>query len=524
MSATSSGGQPETHVAVTLPAGEVDDRFLHCTNCSLQWKRNDPDGREQQDVRSAAEPEITASMAALTLQADETDERYYPCCGASVLPWRHPDADNSISRRGNCSNCELPVSDGKLQVASLGPAQTNLCSFYPFLKEEPLDQGRFTKVQKLADGINGTVLLYRMRAGDGALDLPVVIKDMTRQQVDGSRAPEPCDRDAFYSRRRLPLEDAANEMAILSFLKRYTPPCPYLLRLYAIYTDISRYWLATEFCSDGELFNIVTTGTIDEVLVRRYVWQLLQAVHHLHSHNIGHRDISLENLVVKRTGEIRADGSKGTILNLMDFGQGCALHAWDASRTELRYFRKAGKSYYAPPEMYLPRRAGLATCPAGGAGRIVTVNAGGGVYDVQFPEDAVEGQSYACEPIGYVVAPADMFACGVCLFILHTQNPPWKFALPSDPSFAYIARSGVDKLLQAWKKPLLNDHAMQLLQNLLLVDPRQRCKVAEALGKSWFADLGGPGDVPVPATVASSFDAASAVPAAAQLQHSASAS
>ncbi|OLP74463.1 Serine/threonine-protein kinase PLK4, partial [Symbiodinium microadriaticum] len=56
---------------------------------------------------------------------------------------------------------------------------------------------------------------------------------------------------------------------------------------------------------------------------------ILKAVEYLHEHNVGHRDISLENLLL-RQGQVR----------LMDFGQAVLLR--DAAGNAHYYFRLCG--------------------------------------------------------------------------------------------------------------------------------------------------------------------------------------
>lgn len=220
----------------------------------------------------------------------------------------------------------------------------------------------------------------------------------------------------------------------------------------------------------------------------RHSWQLLQAARYLHYHNIGHRDISLENALIKDNH-----------LKLMDFGQACQLHAQDAARTALRYFRAAGKNYYRAPEMYVPKKQIQALCPPSCAGRMMQVRAGGYCCEVAFPADAVEGNPCLCDPVGYTVAPADLFAIGVCIFVLHTQNPPWKMAILSDQLFSYIGQHGVARLWAAWRKPLLPEPAMILLQGLIEVNPANRLSLEAALGSEWYPAMGDGPDLGDPA-------------------------
>merc|ERR1719408_529418 len=111
--------------------------------------------------------------------------------------------------------------------------------------------------------------------------------------------------------------------------------------MHGVYAEQQFTWLITEFAEGGELFDVAAAGGLSETKIHEYMWQLLQAVDYLHQHQIGHRDISLENVLLK-------DGS----VRLMDFGMAVQTHA--PSGAPLEYFRIAGKDFYRAPEVYVP--------------------------------------------------------------------------------------------------------------------------------------------------------------------------
>merc|ERR1719281_682320 len=81
---------------------------------------------------------------------------------------------------------------------------------------------------------------------------------------------------------------------------------------------------------------------------------MLQAVAYLHKHHIGHRDISLENTLLTKSGTSQ----------VMDFGMSVRSHS--SSGLALRYFRAAGKPGYRAPECYVPEAEEVTdvVCPA----------------------------------------------------------------------------------------------------------------------------------------------------------------
>merc|ERR1711957_745449 len=94
--------------------------------------------------------------------------------------------------------------------------------------------------------------------------------------------------------------------------------------------------------------------------------------------------------------------------------------------------------------------------------------------------------------IGYEVGPADIFASGVCFFIIMFKAPPWRAAMLEDAYFKYIYKrgdTGIAQLLQSWHKPLLSPHAMELLISMLQPNPSRRPTIACCLQSAWFQKL-----------------------------------
>merc|ERR1712072_546324 len=143
--------------------------------------------------------------------------------------------------------------------------------------------------------------------------------------------------------------------------------------------------------------------------------------------------------------------------------------------------------------------------------------------EAAFPPNAAPGQVYEVEPMGYRVAPMDMFSIGVFMFVLHAQTHPHRVALVTDPLWKYIQDHGLEALLLSWKTPLLCNDAMLLLADLLQANPADRCTLHGALANPWFQPCGASpalwASSPAPAMPESGSDVAGAssapVPAAA---------
>jgi len=273
--------------------------------------------------------------------------------------------------------------------------------------------------------------------------------------------------------------------------------------------------LVTEL-AESDLLDQVTKGLIPftEDRVMRYTWQLLQATGYLHKHHIGHRDISLENILISFGDTI--DGQ----IRLMDFGQAVSTHTPDRTLA-LRYFIRCGKSSYTPPECNIPSHMSEVCVPtlAGATpGQVVMrplVNSRGQctghIVEVCLIADVVPGMFSRAVLWGYTVMPVDIFACGVALFILAFQAPPWKCAQVTDKIFKYItmalesdSETGFTRglapndhdiankiriLVQSWGKNHLSPEAMALLASMIHPDPSRRPTVQECLVDPWFAPM-----------------------------------
>jgi len=312
--------------------------------------------------------------------------------------------------------------------------------------------------------------------------MAAAVKVIANEAVERSRRHREFDeRAAWLSNGEVPpIEDLNTEVAVLMFLQQSAEErSPFVVRTLGAFRDAASSYLVTELCEGGELFERIACGEpLADADKKRYVAQLLQAVQHLHRRNIGHRDISLENVLL-RNGECV----------LIDFGQAVPLSSADGE--PIRYFVEAGKRMYRSPEMYVPReRSVQVVCPSDAKpGTVVQVSYDKCRCEVRLPQDATPGQPCAAEPVGYAAAPADIFACGVCAFVLIEGKPPWAVARDADPTFSFVRRHGVPMLLKQWRggvpQPSSADEESFLAQ-LLRTEPGRRPHVDQCLRAPWL--------------------------------------
>lgn len=89
---------------------------------------------------------------------------------------------------------------------------------------------------------------------------------------------------------------------------------PNIVKLYELYEDPKNYYLVTEYCNGGELFDrIKRLNFFTEKQAADLMKQILGAVVYCHAQNIVHRDLKPENLLFVSD---KADAK----LKVIDFG------------------------------------------------------------------------------------------------------------------------------------------------------------------------------------------------------------
>ena len=217
-------------------------------------------------------------------------------------------------------------------------------------------------------------------------------------------------------------KEILNEIEILKKLDH-----PKILKVVDFYSTLKRYYIITEYCHEGELFNeIIKVGKFDEGQAAFIIIQILKAITYCHKMNIIHRDIKPENIMItnrEKNGCLQ--------VKLIDFG---TAKIFEKGHQENKY---VGSSYYMAPEI-IKRK-----------------------YDEK----------------------CDLWSIGVIMYILLTGRPP--FDGNDDDEILENVKKGVfDK--QSYPYPLLSSHSKDLINKLLQYDPKKRISADQALEHPWF--------------------------------------
>ena len=134
-------------------------------------------------------------------------------------------------------------------------------------------------------------------------------------------------------------EERANMLKEVTILKSLDHPN--ILKIFDMHEDDEQYYLLTEYCAGGELFDRIDQAkSFSEKDAAKYIKQLLSAIAYLHARNIVHRDLKAENLLFESPAE---DAN----LKLIDFGVSSECLKGNKLKETL------GTPYYIAPEVLL---------------------------------------------------------------------------------------------------------------------------------------------------------------------------
>jgi serine/threonine protein kinase len=197
---------------------------------------------------------------------------------------------------------------------------------------------------------------------------------------------------------------------------------PHIVQLYEVMATKLRIYFVMEYVRGGELFARVAQGRLREDDARRYFQQLVSSVAFCHARGVFHRDIKPENLLVDDAGDLKVS----------DFGLSAVA---DQMRHDGLFHTFCGTPAYVAPEV-LSRR-------------------------------------------GYDAAKADLWSCGVVLYVLMAGYLPFQ-----DRNLVGMYRKihRGEFRCPKWFSPELK----RLLRRVLDTNPQRRATADEIMDNEWF--------------------------------------
>ncbi|CAA0805901.1 CBL-interacting serine/threonine-protein kinase 3 [Striga hermonthica] len=224
------------------------------------------------------------------------------------------------------------------------------------------------------------------------------------------------DKDTILKHKMA--EQLKREIETMKLIKH-----PNVVRIYEVMGSKTKIYIVLEFVTGGELFDkIVNHGRMREDEARRYFQQLIDAVDYCHSRGVFHRDLKPENLLLDSAGNLKVSDFGLSALSQQVSDDGL-LHT------------TCGTPNYVAPEVLNDR--------------------------------------------GYNGATADLWSCGVILFVLLAGYLPFD---DSNLMNLYKKISSAEFTCPPW----ISFGSMKLIARILDPNPENRITIPDIREDGWF--------------------------------------
>ncbi|KAL5707521.1 non-specific serine/threonine protein kinase [Ranunculus cassubicifolius] len=213
------------------------------------------------------------------------------------------------------------------------------------------------------------------------------------------------------------IEQIKREISVMRLVRH-----PNVVELYEVMASKTKIYFAMEYVKGGELFNKVAKGKLKEDVARKYFQQLIGSVDYCHSRGVYHRDLKPENLLLDEHGNLKVS----------DFGLSALC---DSRRQDGLLHTTCGTPAYVAPEVINKK--------------------------------------------GYDGAKADIWSCGVILFVLMAGFLPFH---EKNIMEMYRKISKAEYKCPQW----FSTEVRKLLSRILDPNPTTRITVAELMANAWF--------------------------------------
>ncbi|CAI9766165.1 unnamed protein product [Fraxinus pennsylvanica] len=213
------------------------------------------------------------------------------------------------------------------------------------------------------------------------------------------------------------MEQIEREISVMRLVRH-----PNVVEIKEVMATKQKIFFVMEYVKGGELFAKVATGKLKEDLAKKYFQQLISAVDYCHSRGVSHRDLKPENLLLDENENLKVS----------DFGLSALP---EQLRNDGLLHTRCGTPAYVAPEVLRKK--------------------------------------------GYEGAKADIWSCGVILYVLLAGFLPFQ-----DENMMRMYR----KIFKAEFEfpPWFSHESKRLISRLLVADPEKRITIPAIMRVPWF--------------------------------------
>ena len=250
---------------------------------------------------------------------------------------------------------------------------------------------------------------------------------------------------------------------------------PNIMKIFECFVDEKNFYIISDFCDQGDLLGkLEKLGKMNEIVVKFLMEQIFNAVAYLHSKNVLHGDIKLENILLYTATAQRAS-RRFTSINK-------DINEIDELRNQLnrsKTLTKWSKNYVNDMLNY----------------EIKLIDFGCSKYFDKNKHkrlSGIIGSTLYCSP--EVVDDlydelSDEWSCGVLMYILLSGEPPFQ-GETEEEVFKEIKKCKYNFNLKAFKDVSYN--CKNLIKKLLEPNKKKRIKASEALKHPFFIEFFNP--------------------------------
>ena len=247
-----------------------------------------------------------------------------------------------------------------------------------------------------------------------------------------------------------------------------------IMKMYESFVDNNNYYIVSELCDQGHLLSkMEKLGKMDQIVVKYLMDQIFNAVAYLHSKNILHGDIKLENVLLNKT--TKRGGRRFTNINL-DFNEDEKLTEDINKNFGKRQTSKKSVNYIKDMMNY----------------EVKLIDFGCSKYFVKRKKKkklrGIIGTSIYCSPEvvdNLYDERSDEWSCGVLMYILLSGVPPF-YGDTEEEIFEKIKKCKYDFTPPPFKK--VSKNCKDLIRRLLEPKKQYRIKAIEALRHPFFTE------------------------------------